>query len=109
MECLSVRKTGLVNTQDDVAKLEESKVLVNITGSNEEVANMINNIGKNVIVSNSYYEEEWEKLIKYCNRYWPKHIAKMRSTYFSSPWSIIALVAGIILFVLQTLQTIFKS
>ncbi|KAD3336109.1 hypothetical protein E3N88_31628 [Mikania micrantha] len=97
----------LVNSQDDVAKLVESKVLVNIMGSNEEAANMINNICKKVIVSNSYYEEELEKLIKYCNRSWPKHIAKMRSTYFSSPWSIIALVAGIILFVLQVLQTAF--
>ncbi|KAD3336132.1 hypothetical protein E3N88_31651 [Mikania micrantha] len=97
----------LVNTQEDVAKLVESKVLVNIMSSNEEAANMINKICKNVIVSDSYYEEEWEKLINYCNGYWPKHIAKMRSTYFSSPWSIIALVAGMILFVLQDLQTIF--
>ncbi|KAD3336112.1 hypothetical protein E3N88_31631 [Mikania micrantha] len=97
----------LVNTQEDVAKLVESKVLVNIMSSNEEDANMINKICKNVIVSDSYYEEEWGKLINYCNGYWPKHIAKMRSTYFSSPWSIIALVAGIILFVLQALQTIF--
>ncbi|KAD3336092.1 hypothetical protein E3N88_31611 [Mikania micrantha] len=97
----------LVNTQDDVAKLVESKVLVNYMGSNEEAANMINNICKNVSSDDSYYEEEWDKLNKYCNGYWPKHIAKMRSTYFSSPWSIIALVAGIILFLLQALQTIF--
>ncbi|KAL8258889.1 hypothetical protein R6Q59_026842 [Mikania micrantha] len=97
----------LVNTQDDVAKLVESKVLINIMGSNKEAANMINKICKKVIVSNSYYEEEWDKLNKYCNGSWPKHIAKMRSTYFSSPWSIIALVAGIIRFVLQSLQTIF--
>ncbi|KAD3336074.1 hypothetical protein R6Q59_026844 [Mikania micrantha] len=53
----------LVNTQDDVAKLVESKVLVNIMGSNEEAANMINKICKKVIVNNSYYEEELEKLI----------------------------------------------
>ncbi|KAD3336122.1 hypothetical protein E3N88_31641 [Mikania micrantha] len=97
----------LVNTHDDVAKLVDSKVLVNIMGSNEEAANMINNICKKVTISDSYYEEEWEKLIEYCNGYWPKHIAKMRSTYFSSPWSIIALVAGIFLFVLQVLQTAF--
>ncbi|KAD3336090.1 hypothetical protein E3N88_31609 [Mikania micrantha] len=97
----------LVNTQDDVAKLEESKVLVNITGSNEEAANMINNISKNVSCVDSYYEQELEILNKYCNNYWPKHIATMRRTYFNSPWRIIALVAGIILFVLQALQTIF--
>ncbi|KAD3336073.1 hypothetical protein E3N88_31592 [Mikania micrantha] len=97
----------LVNTHDDVAKLVESKVLVNYMGSNEEVANMINNIGKNVSCVDSYYDQEWEILNKYYNGYWPNHIATMRRTYFSSPWSIIALVAGIILFVLQVLQTIF--
>ncbi|KAD0221970.1 hypothetical protein E3N88_44588 [Mikania micrantha] len=100
-------KAKLKFDNDDVAKLVESKVLVNITGSNEEVANMLNNIGKNVTCVDSYYEQEWEILNKYCKGIWPKHIATMRRTYFSSPWSIIALVAGIILFVLQVLQTIF--
>ncbi|KAK1428553.1 hypothetical protein QVD17_17389 [Tagetes erecta] len=96
----------LVNTQEDVAKLMESRVLNNFMGSNEEAANMINNICKNVSAV-SYYVEECEKLNKHCNSYWPKQIAKMRSTYFNSPWSIIALVSGIILFVLQVVQTIY--
>ncbi|KAD3336116.1 hypothetical protein E3N88_31635 [Mikania micrantha] len=97
----------LVNTQDDVAKLVDYKVLVNIMGSNEEAANMINNICKHVTIVDSFYTQQWKTLDKYSNNYWPKHIAWMRRTYFSSPWNIIALVVGSILFALTMAQTIF--
>ncbi|KAI3682566.1 hypothetical protein L1987_82629 [Smallanthus sonchifolius] len=76
----------LVNTEEDVAKLVDSSVIVNHMGSNKEAANMINSICKNVIIGEEFfYKEHWETLNKYCNSYWPKHIAKMRSTYFNSP------------------------
>ncbi|KAD3336104.1 hypothetical protein E3N88_31623 [Mikania micrantha] len=97
----------LVNTQDDVAKLVESKVLVNLMGSNEEAANMINNICKEVDDVYSFYFQQWKTLDKYYDSYWPKHIGWMRRTYFSSPWNIIALVVGIIIFTLTMVQTIF--
>ncbi|KAJ0956827.1 hypothetical protein HanPSC8_Chr01g0020061 [Helianthus annuus] len=96
----------LVNSQEDVAKLIDSRVLVNDMGSNEEVANMINNLGKHVITY-SFYSEQWETLNKYCNSYWPKHIARMRSTYFNSPWNMIALLVGTIIFSLTVVQTYF--
>ncbi|KAD3336093.1 hypothetical protein E3N88_31612 [Mikania micrantha] len=97
----------LVNTQDDVAKLIDSEVLVNHMGSNEEVANMINKICKELAYVNSLYHQHWETLDNYYNSYWPNHIGWMRRTYFSSPWSMIALVAGSIIFALATVQTIF--
>ncbi|KAL8258879.1 hypothetical protein R6Q59_026832 [Mikania micrantha] len=97
----------LVNTEDDVAKLVDSKVLVNIMGSNEEAANMINNICKHVYVVDSFYTQQWKTLDKYSNNYGPKHITWMRRTYFSSPWNIIALFVGSILFALTMVQTIF--
>ncbi|KAJ0611548.1 hypothetical protein HanRHA438_Chr01g0021371 [Helianthus annuus] len=97
----------LVNTQEDVARLVNSRVLDNRVGSNEEAADIINNICKDVAGVYSFYEQEWEKLNKYCNNYWPKNIAWLRRTYFSNPWNIIALLAGIILFALTVLQTIF--
>ncbi|KAI3682557.1 hypothetical protein L1987_82619 [Smallanthus sonchifolius] len=97
----------LVNTSEDVAKLVDSGVVINEMGSNEEVANMINDICKLVLREDFFYNEQWETLYNYSNSYWPKNIAWLRSTYFSSPWSIIALFAGIILFVLTLVQTIF--
>ncbi|MFS7902683.1 hypothetical protein Hanom_Chr01g00014071 [Helianthus anomalus] len=62
----------LVNTQEDVATLVGSRVLVNYLGSNEEVANMINNISKNVTSVDFFYEDQWKTLNMYCNSYWPK-------------------------------------
>ncbi|KAL8215122.1 hypothetical protein R6Q57_004571 [Mikania cordata] len=97
----------LVNTQDDVAKLIDSEVLVNEMGSNEEVANMINNICRELPIVNSLYRQQWKTLDEYYNSYWPKHIGWMRRTYFSSPWNIIALIVGIIVFALTIVQTIF--
>ncbi|KAD3336129.1 hypothetical protein E3N88_31648 [Mikania micrantha] len=91
----------------DVAKLVDSKVFNNIMGSNEEAANMINNICKHVALVDSFYTQQWKTLDKYSNNYWPKPIAWIRRTYFSSPWNIIALFVGSILFALTMVQTIF--
>ncbi|MFS7896857.1 hypothetical protein Hanom_Chr14g01248051 [Helianthus anomalus] len=87
--------------------LVTSKVIVNHKGSNEEAANMINKICKEVFPEHFFYTEQWEQLDIHFNSYWPRKIVKLKRTYFSSPWSIIALFAGIILFVLTVVQTIF--
>ncbi|GJV86281.1 putative UPF0481 protein [Tanacetum coccineum] len=64
----------------DIAKLVESKVLVNMLGSNQEAAEMINKICKNINITDFYY---------------------------NNPWSAIALVAAIILFSLTVVQTVY--
>ncbi|PWA48101.1 hypothetical protein CTI12_AA493090 [Artemisia annua] len=97
----------LINTQEDIAKLVESKVLVNDLGSNQEAADMINKICKNIVFTDFYYNEDFIQMDRYYNRFWPKHIARLRRVYFSNPWSIIALVAAIILFSLTVVQTIY--
>ncbi|XP_076951779.1 UPF0481 protein At3g47200-like [Bidens hawaiensis] len=97
----------LIDTHEDIAKLVASEVMVNHIGSNEEAANMINRICKEVAPRDFYYTQEWELLDKHFNEYWPKKIVKLKRTYFDSPWSIIALLAGMVLFVLAMLQTIF--
>ncbi|XP_076929316.1 UPF0481 protein At3g47200-like isoform X1 [Bidens hawaiensis] len=97
----------LVDTQEDVAKLVDSRVILNALGSNVEVANIINNICREAPFESFFYADQWKILSKYYEGYWPKNIAKMKRIYFSSPWSMIAVVAGIILFVLTVVQTIF--
>nr|GEV75744.1 putative UPF0481 protein At3g02645 [Tanacetum cinerariifolium] len=90
----------LIDTQEDVVKLVESKVLVNNMGSNEEAENMMNSICKKVAWVHFGPSKDWKKLDTYRKNYWPKNIAWLRRTYFSNPWSIIALVAGMVLFAL---------
>ncbi|GKB00759.1 putative UPF0481 protein [Tanacetum coccineum] len=90
----------LINTQEDVAKLVESKVFVNILGSNQEAADMINKTCKNIILTDFYYDDEFKQIDKYYNAFWPKHMAWLRRVYFNNPWNSIALLAAIMLFTL---------
>lgn len=97
----------LINTPEDVGMFIESKVLVNCNGSNEETAKMINIIAKESSFRGFYYANQWKELNRYYDGYWPKNIAWLRRTYFSSPWNMIALLAGILLFLLTVVQTYF--
>ncbi|GJU70038.1 putative UPF0481 protein [Tanacetum coccineum] len=89
------------------AKLVESKVLVNMLDSNQEAADMINKICKNMFVTDFYYHEEFKQMDKYYNGYWPKNIAWLRRVYFNNPWNAIALLPAIILFSLTVVQTVY--
>ncbi|PWA99651.1 hypothetical protein CTI12_AA004180 [Artemisia annua] len=97
----------LIHTPDDVAVLVKSKVIDNILASNDRAADILKNICKETVILDFFYHEEWEKLDKYYNSYWPKHIAGLKRTYFNNPWNMIALFAGIVLFILTLVQTIF--
>ncbi|KAJ9548767.1 hypothetical protein OSB04_021310 [Centaurea solstitialis] len=97
----------LVENPEDLSMLIKSKIVTNDLGSNEVAANMINNIGKKVNFREFYYLAQWNQLDGYYNGCWPKNIARLKRTYFNSPWNAIALFAGIILFALTLIQTIY--
>ncbi|KAJ9557818.1 hypothetical protein OSB04_012432 [Centaurea solstitialis] len=97
----------LINTEEDVSILVESKVVVNSMGSNKEAAKMINHVCDGAYAADFFYSKEWQELETYYNGYWPRNIAWLRRTYFSNPWNMIALLAGIMLFLLTLVQTYF--
>ncbi|PWA38658.1 hypothetical protein CTI12_AA580810 [Artemisia annua] len=91
----------------EASLLVESKIVDNVLASNERAANMLKAICKETVIVDFFYNNEWQQLHKYCNGYWPKQIAGLKRTYFSNPLSMIALFAGIVLFLLTLIQTIF--
>nr|GEW41558.1 putative UPF0481 protein At3g02645 [Tanacetum cinerariifolium] len=97
----------LIDTQEDIAKLVKSKVLVNMLGSNQEAADMINKICKNIYITKFYYTQEFNEIDKYYNSFWPKSIARLRRIYYENPWKAIALLAAIILNALTVVQTVY--
>ncbi|GJX32510.1 UPF0481 protein-like protein [Tanacetum coccineum] len=97
----------LIDTPEDVAKLVRSQVLVNVIGSNEEAADIINDICKQVPFKDFYYEDELKQMDEYYNAYWPNLIAELRRKYFKNPQGFIVLLAGIVLFILIVVQTVY--
>ncbi|GJZ26874.1 uncharacterized protein Tco_0571127 [Tanacetum coccineum] len=108
----SVVELDRLDTPEDVAKMVKSKVLIKYLGSDEEGAGVINNICKEVTISeNSIIESNgryWKNTTIAVLNNWAYMIAGLRRRYFGNPWSIIALIAGIILFVLTVVvQTVY--
>ncbi|KAL4556123.1 hypothetical protein LXL04_038766 [Taraxacum kok-saghyz] len=96
----------LIDTPQDVALLIKSQVLTSYFGSNEEAADMINKLCKNIPFSEFFHEQQWEGMDVYYNSYWPNTLAGLKRTYFNNPWNIIALIAAFVLFALTITQTI---
>ena len=97
----------LIDTSEDVTVLVKSKVIISSFGMNEEAANMINKLCKNITFPKFFYDRQWEEMDAYYNSYWPHTLAKWKRKYFNNPRSIIALVAAIVLFSLTVVQTVF--
>ncbi|XP_071731759.1 uncharacterized protein [Rutidosis leptorrhynchoides] len=99
--------SDIVKDEEDVATLVELNVLVNHLGPHKEAANMLQAIRKQCFIKKFSSHQDLMQLKNYYNSSWLRNIRRLRSTYFSSPWSAIALVAGIILFSLTIVQTVF--
>ncbi|XP_068639628.1 UPF0481 protein At3g47200-like [Aristolochia californica] len=107
----------LVNTSKDIEILIQNKVLEHSLGTDEEVASVFNNLGKNLVYTiNEEDKEEYDflpqiskDLNNYCKINWHRWMSNLMSDYFKSPWSIISVIAGLLLILLTMAQTFFSA
>ncbi|MED6199302.1 hypothetical protein PIB30_074732 [Stylosanthes scabra] len=113
---------SLVDDAKDVKELRLAGVIQNLLGSDEELAKFFNDIGHDlptkmfnqvytsdaVPISKEYFQVKCE-IEKHYSSKWRTFLAETRTTYFSSPWALLAFLgtlAGLILTALQTWYTI---
>ncbi|KAL4033906.1 hypothetical protein IC575_007024 [Cucumis melo] len=102
----------LISTEKDVRLLVNSGVIINnIGGSDKEVSELFNNLGKFVNhCRNPYMFNHISKALrKHCNGRWNKAKASLKHNYFNTPWAFISFFAGSFLLLLTLLQTIFSG
>ncbi|XP_021757941.1 UPF0481 protein At3g47200-like [Chenopodium quinoa] len=80
-----------LDTVEDVQVLVRNKIFINSLGSDEDVVNLFNNIGKNVISSHKVYSNVSNDLNCYASKRRNQWMAILRSKYFNHPWAIILL------------------
>ncbi|XP_052173744.1 UPF0481 protein At3g47200-like [Diospyros lotus] len=99
----------LMNTSKDVGYLCERSIIENYFGTDLEVANLINNLGKDVSfdIDQSYLANLFNDVNQYYKNNWHVYWAGFVYTYFSSPWSFISVLAAIVLLVLAVIQTYY--
>ncbi|GAB4833457.1 hypothetical protein Ancab_031700 [Ancistrocladus abbreviatus] len=99
----------LVNSAKDVEYLSDHNIIENYLGTEAEVANFFNNLGKDVSfeVQRCYLAKMFNDVNHYYENSLHVHWASFRYTYFRTPWSFISAVAALVLLILAVLQTVY--
>ncbi|KAF7848728.1 hypothetical protein BT93_L1616 [Corymbia citriodora subsp. variegata] len=98
----------IIDKERDVALLEAQGIIQNAIGSDKAVAELFNSLCKEVTLEpESDLYTVHAAVRKYCKNSWYTWIAALCHTYFGSPWSVLSLVAAILLFAIAIIQTAY--
>ncbi|KAJ1432188.1 hypothetical protein SESBI_06827 [Sesbania bispinosa] len=102
----------IIDNTMDVALLNRRGILINVLGSDKDVAKLFNSLCKDITVDRQGVLDVVQmNLSNYCKKPWNKWRANLTQTYFRNPWAIVSLIAAIFLFtftIIQTIYTIFQ-
>ncbi|KAL1127506.1 hypothetical protein V6Z11_A13G182500 [Gossypium hirsutum] len=100
----------LINTSKDVELLRKSEIIDNLLGNDEAVSEMFNKLCDSITYDEEgfYYKDIASHLNDHCKRKRNIWKANLKKDYFNSPWSLISLLAALVLLLLAILQTIFS-
>ncbi|KAL6324189.1 hypothetical protein AAG906_006461 [Vitis piasezkii] len=96
----------LIDHADDVKELRSKHILHNFLGSDEDVAQIFNEIG-NGLVDPEIYGDVKARIQKHYDKRVNTWIAEALHGYFRSPWTFMALIAAVLILTLTGLQTYY--
>lgn len=97
----------LITTLKDVDILLSSGIITNALGNNDEVAHLFNTICRetNYEAHKFYYTDVCRRLVAHSKAPWNRWKATLKHDYFNNPWTIISVIAAIVLLILTVIQT----
>ncbi|KAA8517221.1 hypothetical protein F0562_017527 [Nyssa sinensis] len=99
----------LIDNVDDVKVMQSAGILKNIQGNEDQLANFINKIGAAVEPQPDDYKDVKREMTNYIASKWRAWFNEVLHDYLRSPWTIIALLAGIFLLFLTAVQSYFAA
>ncbi|KAL6272734.1 hypothetical protein ACE6H2_023426 [Prunus campanulata] len=87
---------SLIDHPDDVKHLRKKHILRNLLGSDEEVAQLFNEIGTDLVPNNAIYRHVKRNIENHYNTIWKKWVAQFFHEHFSSPWTILAFTGALL-------------
>ncbi|XP_034706328.1 UPF0481 protein At3g47200-like [Vitis riparia] len=96
----------LIDHADDVKELRSRHILYNCLGSDEDVAQIFNEIG-NDLVDPEIYEDVKARIQKHYDKRVNTWIAQALHNHFRSPWTVMAFIAALLILFLTGVQTYY--
>ena len=97
---------SVVDNAEDVKELRKAGIIVNMLGSDEEVAQLFNSFSSDLVVPQRYETVRREIELQYSHA-WRTWIAQLIHTHFTSPWTICAFLAAILALFLSAILTFY--
>lgn len=100
---------GLICDAEDVALLHRYGCIVSGLGSDDVVARLFHGLRKDATVDwrSCYLAGLFGDVRVHCDSRWNKWRAKLMHDYFSNPWSVVSLIAALVLIFLTVVQACF--
>ena len=105
---------SLIHKTEDVKELQSENILLNHLDSNEEVVNLFKELATYLSPDYNAYNDVVNGIKDHYKRHFNRErvrigewVDQCKRTYFTSPWTIISLIAAIFLLLLTLLQTIY--
>ncbi|XP_047259739.1 putative UPF0481 protein At3g02645, partial [Capsicum annuum] len=96
---------SLIDHAGDVKELRSKGILLNFLGSDQEVADLFNEIARDLVPNPHAYVDVKDKIEKH---YYSKSkiwIAEWKNTHFTSPWTVLAFIAALFVIGLEVTST----
>uniref|UniRef100_A0A2N9ID76 Uncharacterized protein n=1 Tax=Fagus sylvatica TaxID=28930 RepID=A0A2N9ID76_FAGSY len=98
---------SLIDEAKDVMYLRKARILSNYLGSDEEVAQLFNGIGTDLVPNSEIYEDVRSKF-RTTTRRSGDWISEVLHTRFNSPWTIMAFLAALFIVLATGAQTVYS-
>lgn len=108
VSCINFMKS-LVISPNDVKELREKNIIFNILGSDEEVVQVYKELNTYGADNPFIFKNVNTNIQEHYRRKGKTWIAELIDTYFSSPWSVTALIVAAFLIFLTAVQTYYGS
>ncbi|XP_060671092.1 UPF0481 protein At3g47200-like [Ziziphus jujuba] len=100
---------SLIDNAEDVMILRSQNVIVNCLGTDQDVADLFNDIAIHLIPDPHLYAEAKRGIQKYCNSKFQQWMAECYNNHFRSPWTLLALCGAISVILLTAAQTFLAA
>ena len=99
----------LIDHAEDVKELRSNGILLNFLGSDKEVANLFNEIARDLVPNPRAYAKVIAEIERHYNNKAKVWIAEWLHTHFSTPWTFLAFLGAIFALALTCFQTYLEA
>ncbi|BFG37917.1 hypothetical protein CerSpe_241910 [Prunus speciosa] len=97
--------SSLIAHPKDAKQLRSARILCNLRGSDEALADLFHEIGPDLVLAHPMYKSINAKLEQHYKTKWKAWFAQFFEDHFSSPWAMLAFIGALIALILSGIQT----